>query len=155
MGALIGRPSLYSDELAERVCEHVAAGGSIVDLCDENAAMPTWRTVYGWMAKHDTFFQAHARAKLAQMQLRADEIIPLADDESLKPEDRKVRVAARQWLLAKLVPATYGDKLDVTSKGEALAAPSHQVDARVQSIVMQAAMRMQGALPDEVAGLLD
>ena len=52
----------------------------------------------------------------------------------------------RKWLLSKLKADVYGDRLDLTSKGAPLAAPSHQVDARVQSIVMQAAMRMEASL---------
>lgn len=85
----------------------------------------------------------------------ADSVVPIADDDTLKPEDRKVRIDARKWAASKFNPSAYGDKLDVTSKGEALAAPSHMVDARVQSIVMQAAMRMAGALTDEAQGLLE
>ena len=45
---------------------------------------------------------------------------------SVKTEDmtqhRKLQVETRKWVLAKLAPKKYGDKLDVTSDGEKIAA---------------------------------
>ncbi len=66
--------------------------------------------------------------------------------------------STRRWYLSKLRHKTFGDKLDVTSGGEALAAPSHQIDARVQSIIMQAQARKRAVvdgLDDEAQGLLE
>lgn len=54
----------------------------------------------------------------------------------------KLRVDSRKWLLSKLAPSRFGDRIDVTSGGEKLAASPQHIDARVQSIVMQAAARM-------------
>ena len=82
----------------------------------------------------------------------AEDIIDISNDETLDPNDKRIRIDTRKWLLSKLLPKTYGDKLDVTSGGEALAVPSHQVDARIQSIVMQAQQR--ALLEDEAQRLL-
>lgn len=71
----------------------------------------------------------------------ANDIVDIARDDTIDPQDKRVRIDTMRWLLSKLIPKTYGDKLDVTSGGEALAAPSHLIDQRVQSIIMQARMR--------------
>lgn len=88
----------------------------------------------------------------------ADDIIDISRDESLDPGDKRIQVDTLKWILSKLIPKTYGDKLDVTSDGAALAAPAHQIDARVQSIIMQAQQRKlkgQGTLTDEAMALLE
>ncbi|MDQ3023905.1 MAG: hypothetical protein M3R04_05925 [bacterium] len=88
----------------------------------------------------------------------AEDIVDLSNDETLDPNDKRIRIDTRKWLLSKLIPRTYGDKLDVTSDGQALAVPSHQVDARIQSIIMQAQLRkVSDALPlsAEALKLLD
>jgi hypothetical protein len=80
----------------------------------------------------------YARAKQIQAELLADEIIEIADNPELgtksvsKPtgieitegdmiEHRRLRVDSRKWLLAKLLPKKYGDKVDVTSGGDKVA----------------------------------
>lgn len=152
--ARIGRPPQPIDaELASKVCERIAEGASLRAIRDELGVSAA--AISYWCSKDDTFAEQYAQARKLNLDVIADELIPIADDDSLKPEDRKVRVDTRKWLLSKLASQTYGDKLDVTSKGEALAAPSHMVDARVQSIVMQAAMRMAGELGDETQRLLE
>ena len=71
-----------------------------------------------------------------------------------------MRVDTRKWVLSKELHKIYGDKLDVTSGGEALAPPTHQIDARIQSIVMQAQQRAllaggQGSLDGDALKLLE
>ena len=44
----------------------------------------------------------------------ADEILSIADDEKLDPHDRRIRVDSRKWLLSKVLPKIYGDKVDVS-----------------------------------------
>jgi hypothetical protein len=41
----------------------------------------------------------------------ADEIIEIADDETIEPNSRRLRVDTRKWLMSKLAPHRYGDKL--------------------------------------------
>ncbi len=155
--AQIGRPTAYSDEVAARLCEVIANGGSLEDACEAEGL--SYATVRGWLARHDTFATNYAHAKQLKLDLMADRLAPLASEArgqtASEVQAIKLEVDTQKWLLSKLAPHTYGDKLDVTSKGEALAAPSHMVDARVQSIVMQAAARMKAALSPEALDLLE
>lgn len=78
----------------------------------------------------------YARSKYMQAELIADEIVDIADDGSndlmtvvkgdfeYETERKEVinrsrlRIDSRKWLLSKLIPKKYGDKLDITSDGE-------------------------------------
>jgi hypothetical protein len=43
----------------------------------------------------------------------ADEILSIADDAEFDPHDRRFRVDTRKWLLSKVLPTVYGDKLAI------------------------------------------
>ena len=75
----------------------------------------------------------YARATELRAEIMAEEILTIADntggDTITLPDGREVtnhevvnrdrlRVDARKWLLAKLQPKKYGDKIDVTSGNE-------------------------------------
>lgn len=149
--------SRYSQEVAARVCELIANGAT---LNKAGSAVGVKRqTIIKWVSKYDDFANLYAQARKAQLEAFADEVIDLSDEaagaSASEVQAAKLRTDNRKWLLSKLAADVYGDKLDVTSKGEALAAPSHMVDARVQSIVMQAALRMAADLGDEAQSLLE
>jgi hypothetical protein len=100
------------------------------------------------------------------MHILADEIIEISDqdnaDLTIVKDPRtgqqkliingeaigrsKVRIDARRFVMAKLAPKTFGDKLDVTSDGKALQpANSVTIDARVQTIMLMAERRRAAA----------
>ena len=61
-------------------------------------------------------FWTHTRAVRArekQADFYADEIIGIADDESLDPNSRRIMIDARKWAASRLRPKVYGDKLVV------------------------------------------
>ena len=145
--------------MAERFCEAFASGLTLTEAAKSvGLSRPT---IQSWVTRYETFATQYAQARQAKLDLMSEGLAALAAQARGQPASEvqavKLEVDTHKWLLSKLEPHTYGDKLDVTSKGEALAAPSHQVDARVQSIVMQAAMRMKAGetLTDEAAGLLE
>ena len=160
--AQLGRPSTYSDDIAAKICLAVAQSQSGLRKTLENdPELPAYGTVLTWLNKYASFSVDYARAKQQQVEAMAEDIIDISMDDSLEPNDKRVRVDTLKWLLSKLIPKTYGDKIDVTSGGEALAAPAHQIDARVQSIIMQAHARRLNApsvlasLPPEAQSLLE
>ena len=143
------------------ILERIADGASLTDIRAKHGVHPfTWST---WCEKDPNLAEAYAAARKAKADKLADDIVPLADSALGEPAANvqaiKNMVDARKWVAAKFHPYAYGDKLDVTSAGKALPTPTHQVDARVQSIVMMAAERMRLAgldeVSDEVKGLLE
>ncbi len=156
--ATIGRPTLFNDALADRIVAHIAEGTSLKAACIVEGISHV--AVNDWLLKHESFAKKYAHARSLQLDVYSDDVIAIgdalpSDASAAQVQLAKLKTDNRRWILSKLRAHTYGDKLDVTSKGEALAAPSHMVDARVQSIVMQAAMRMKAGLDDEALGLLE
>jgi len=128
-----GRPSLYTEALAARICRRLAEGESLRAICADKA-MPAISTVMGWLfdGNHDKFSEQYARAREAQAEIRADEIVDIADDDTndfTADKDGKLaantehiqrsrlRVDARKWIAAKLLPKRYGDKVQHTGDG--------------------------------------
>jgi len=113
-----GRPSLYTEPLATRICRRLAEGESLRAICADKA-MPAISTVMGWLfdGNHDGFSEQYARAREAQAELRADEITDIADGvehgASEAVQAARLRIDARKWIAAKLLPKRYGDKLDL------------------------------------------
>lgn len=137
-----GRPSIYSQELADKICVRLAAGESLRSIC-RDPDMPEARTVHYWLLDEEkkSFFQQYARARSIQAENMFDEILDIADDgsndfmtivkgnESYEMENKevtnrsKLRVDSRKWYLSKVLPKKFGDKLDLTSDGEKLPTP--------------------------------
>jgi len=113
----MGRPSSYSDELAEKICDLLADGLSMVKIC-ERENMPNRSTVLRWMAANDDFAARSARARELQADLMDDMILDTANacTAETAAADR-VKISAYQWRAAKLLPKKYGDKItaDVNS----------------------------------------
>jgi hypothetical protein len=82
--------------------------------------MPNISTVMRWLADdaEAEFREQYARAREAGDDAMAEDIQDIADDKELEPNDRKVRIDARKWLLAKRQPKKYGDKQLVGSDPE-------------------------------------
>ena len=128
-----GRPTVYSDTLAATICTRLAEGESLRKICADDD-LPGISTVMGWLfdGKHDELSEQYVRARQAQAELRADEIIDIADDssgdttidengrETVNHENiarSRLRVDGRKWVASKLLPKVYGDKLQHTGDG--------------------------------------
>ena len=112
-----GRPTDYSIELVERICEEIAKGRSLAAICSADD-MPAIRTVYKWKREHVEFMQQYTHAKEDQADYLAEQVLEIADDETLEPADKRIRYDARRWLASKFKPKMYGDKVtqEVTGK---------------------------------------
>jgi hypothetical protein len=130
-----GRPSDYNDAIADLICTRIANGESLRAIC-EDEGMPHAGTVCRWLAKEEnaSFREQYARARDAQADVLADEIVFIADNPQIgekkiiKPtgeevtigdmiEHRRLQVEARKWAASKLKPQKYGDKIDVHHSG--------------------------------------
>ena len=158
------KPTPYDETAALDVCVELMSGRTLRSICEDEAA-PSRRAVYTWLAVVPAFRDAYARAREAQMQGWADDIIEIADDTSQDYVDRekadgsiekelnaeavqrsKIRIDARKWLMSKLAPRTFADKVEVevstTVKIEAL------TDEELEAKARQALTAMGVALPD-------
>ena len=112
-----GRPTDYNIEIASLICEMVA-GGEKLNRIYAMPNMPKRSTIYQWLAKHQEFAEMYARAQEDRADYFADEIVEIADQEGIDPNDKRVRIDARKWTAAKLRPRRYGDKLELSGDKE-------------------------------------
>ena len=120
-----GRPTLYSAELAEKICNRVMLDPrGLPTICRENGDLPHSDTIYEWIAKNDQFSDMYARAKRAQITMLVDRMIENILIVDGKNEIMKMRLLTDtiKWQACKLVPRLYGDrtesKVDVTVQSQ-------------------------------------
>jgi hypothetical protein len=124
------RPSRYSSELARAICDAAATGESLTDIC-ARPDRPDRDVVSRWLATNADFQAAYARSLEVLADRYAEEILALADgtgDGAGEPGKRdgadtvarlKLRIDTRKWLMAKLAPNKYGDRLATAAKTNA------------------------------------
>ena len=124
-----GRPSKFTEEVACAICARLADGESLRSICQDDD-MPGRRTVLDWLDDdaNASFRAKYARAREAQADLLAEEIVQIADTPQMGSksvskasgieisegdmiEHRRLQVDARKWYAAKLAPKKYGDKI--------------------------------------------
>lgn len=136
----VGRPTIYTDELAQLICSRIASGESIRRICKEDE-MPVMSTVMLWLVdgNHSFFSEQYAKARQIQAETLADELFDIADDGSndyssftnsdgeaaykLNGEAvarSRLRVDTRKWYLSKVLPR-FADKKEESSGAEQLA----------------------------------
>jgi hypothetical protein len=78
--------------------------------------MPDEKTVREWaLDDYKGFAPQYARATLIRMHVLADEIMEIADNAKFEEVMvSRLRVDTRKWLMSKIAPKVYGDKLDLT-----------------------------------------
>ena len=130
-----GRPSKYTQELADQLCERLSQGKSLRTVCKAED-MPSAVTIFSWLRKDPEFLKQYERSKAEAADSLADEILDIADNSvndymaqlvadgdeeaiaavKLHPENiqrSRLRVDARKWIASKLKPKKYGDKMNI------------------------------------------
>ena len=131
--AKIGRPSLYTEALAAKLCLRLAEGETLRSVCHDEK-MPGKTTVLRWLGdeKNTDFRGQYAHAREMQADALFDEALEIADDVSgdwsTDKDGKKVldheniqrsrlRVDTRKWAAGKMAPKRYGDKIQHTGDG--------------------------------------
>nr|WP_312295970.1 hypothetical protein [Brevundimonas diminuta] len=128
------RPLEFNEAVADAICERLADGESLRSICRDDE-MPAKSTVFKWLGLIPAFADQYARARETQADSLADDIVDIADNKALEPNDKRVRIDARKWLAGKLRPKAYGDKVAVVG-GDKTDAPirhSHSFDLSAAS----------------------
>lgn len=137
-----GRPSKYSHAVIDSICEQLANGIPMAQICRQDG-MPAYRTVKDWMDEDSErgrlVSAAIARAREEGFDAIAADCLGIADDGTRDYEQRedgtlvvnhdhiqrsKLRIETRLKLLAKWDPKRYGEKMQLAdADGETLPAP--------------------------------
>ena len=123
-----GRPSLYTEELANEICVRLGLGESLRKIClDER--IPHIATVMSWLTKKPDFLEQYTRAREIQAETQFDELIDIVDQppelshitdkngelvevkfDSSYVAWMKLRVDTRKWTAARMAPKKYGEQ---------------------------------------------
>jgi hypothetical protein len=116
----MGRPTIFSEALAEKILEQYAGGGSLSDICRQDE-MPDRVTVWRWRNENKGFATALAYAREANAESIEDEISSIEQKvlaEKVNPQAANVVLSSMRWRARVLHPKRYGDKAEVEHKGE-------------------------------------
>ena len=126
----LGRPTIYSPELAEAICQRIMDGDTIRKICADDD-MPSIMSIFRWLNAHPDFSEQYAHAREVQADTFVDQMQAIADDSGLDvrlDEDgkwrvdgevvqrSKLRVETRAKLAELLAPKKYGRKLELSGE---------------------------------------
>ena len=132
-------------EAVAAVLEELASGASLIATC-KREGLPSFTTFMRWLAEEgeagESLRDQYARAREAQAEVIAEDILTIADEEctmvkadkhgsrdddgdgntevvfdSTAVQRNRLRVDARKWLLSKMAPKKYGDKIQAEHTG--------------------------------------
>ena len=128
-----GRPSKYTQELADIVCERLALGESMRSVARDEA-MPAVSTLFKWIRELPEFSAQYDKAKIESADCLVEDMLDIADNQAAQDvtidgetfsavtavgvSHAKLRVDTRKWAASKLKPKKYGEKIaqEITGK---------------------------------------
>ncbi len=129
----MARPTIYTGEIALGICKRIANGESLRSVCLDKE-IPNRDTIHTWIldetkqitytdestqeTKIVKFSDQYKFACDIRAENMADELQEIADDKEGDVQRDRLRVDTRKWVISKILPKKYGDKVDVTSGGE-------------------------------------
>lgn len=151
-----GRPSSYTEQMANYICIRLAEGESLNKMCrDED--MPDKATVFRWLASNADFCDRYARARELQAETQFDQLIDIVDQppelsyvtdkhgelvevkfDSAYVAWMKLRVDTRKWTAARMAPKKYGEQ----KQPEQVVDPT-VIDVSVQEMMDVAIKRLE------------
>lgn len=128
-----------SEKLAvfKKIIKEIEKGASLRSALKKNSPLSS-STFADWLNSDDEMAKRYARATVIRSEAIFEDILNIADEnlsdtyvdsEGVTRTDHdviqraKLRVDARKWVLAKMRPTKYGDKLDVTTDNQAISLP--------------------------------
>jgi len=112
VASVIGRPSIYTDELAEEIAQRHERGESLRSICSSEG-MPTWTSVWRWQHERPSFRARLVRARQIAAQALAEEaherLRAVQDTDSMAAVGAARELArSAQWLAERYDRDTYG-----------------------------------------------
>ena len=134
-----GRPTKYTQELADIICERLASGESMRSVSRDNE-MPAMSTLFKWIREDPEFSAQYDKAKLESADALVEDMLDIADNQVEQPliveglplqvdgkivmvkdavsvQHARLRVDTRKWAASKLKPKKYGDKIENIHSG--------------------------------------
>lgn len=131
-----GRKPYWIEELKQTtfnsIIERVSQGESIRSILDkaDRKEYPSNRVFLEWVAENDIFSKQYTRAMEERTDKLFEELLIIADDQendvTVKPDGteyvnhniinrNKLQIDTRKWVLSRMNPKKYGDKVENTN----------------------------------------
>lgn len=126
--ALVSGYVHFTPAIAAEICVRIASGEILSAIC-KDSHMPTDRSVYYRLSTDEVFSEQFSKAQADRTWSMAEDILDIADNGTNDWMERnqgrnlgwvangeaiqrsKVRVDTRKWLMSKMLPKKYGDKV--------------------------------------------
>lgn len=115
-GKKLGRPSLYSPQLAATIVARLSGGLSLRRLCRQNG-MPNVATVLRWVGERADFREQYVRALEARGCAYGEQVVDVAHRVmagELAPDVGRVAIDGLKWAASRMAPRVYGDRVALT-----------------------------------------
>lgn len=113
-----GRPSVYSPDIAQSICEHIAEGKSVISWVREVGSQlrftVSYTTIMNWLKQQPEFLADYMRAREDSADADADMMSDLRDrilSGEIDPQAGRVAMDAIKWSTGKRNPKRYGDRV--------------------------------------------
>ena len=116
-------PVRYTQEIAEAICDRIADGESLREVC-RSPGMPDKVTVLRWLNAHEDFRTHYARARDIQTEVLIDEIVGLSDSvigcaDAAVVNGARLAIDTRKWIAGKQMPKKYGERTLISGDPDA------------------------------------
>jgi hypothetical protein len=164
----MGRPSEFSISTMTEICERMSEGRSLRQIC-EDPEMPARRTILRWVKNDDSAKKLYDAAQEQRMHWYADEIIAIAYDttkDTIAGKDgqplcnhewiarSRLKVDSLKFLMAKLAPRTYGEKLQLDAPTDNQVTIGWQ-ERKIERIIIAPIRDANGSVIDTDGALRD
>lgn len=99
----------------EEILKRIAAGESLRAICVNDAERKAFTRRVD--SDVDGLASRYARACADRIDSIVEDTLVIADDESLDPQSRRVRIDTRKWFASRLRPDKYGDRTQIEHSG--------------------------------------
>jgi hypothetical protein len=128
---------MYTEEeknnIFEIIIQEIENGKALRNVLKQDN-MPSTQTFYKWLTEDEFKSKHYACACELRADILFEEILEIADDSKKDTiitdqgitidnefvQRSRIKIDARKWMLGKMQPKKYGDKIDVTSSGNEL-----------------------------------
>lgn len=123
MANQLGRPTLYTEKLAEEICDVVSSSNEgLSSLCKARSHWPDRTNIYVWLRKYPDFRSNYTQAKKEQTHAYVDEVYEMMHEDHHYVDDNgniridsamlRLKLDHMKWHCGKLNAHVYGKAAD-------------------------------------------
>ena len=107
----------YNRDLADEICRRMSEGESLRQVCRDKGIPES--TVRQWVRDNrEGFALQYQAARALQVEAWSDLIIEIGNRDDLDAQEKRVRIDSLKWLMARIVPKKWGDRLLVAGEAD-------------------------------------